>query len=180
MKAKAAGICLLILFMAFTLLGCKKPESQSPVPEKSGKIETVISFGSSGNAKNYFLSGWSTPEKDFTWIVGKEGASLAIPIPPLKGEALTLSAKMFPHIIPGKLKKQTVEILINGQKAGQWDFTQPGNAEKTLLIPKALLTNQNLVVSFITPYAARPKDFGANEDPRTIGVAFYTLKLAEK
>jgi hypothetical protein len=179
MKTRTTGICLLMLFMALTLFGCKKPDSRSPSPEKSGKLETVISFGSSGNARDYSPSGWSTPEKDFTWIAGKEGASLAIPIPSFKGEALTLSAKMFPHIIPGKLNKQTVEILINGQKAGKWEFTKPGNAEKTLLIPKTLITNRNLVISFITPDAAKPKDIGGI-DKRILSVAFYNLKIAEK
>jgi hypothetical protein len=177
MKTQTTGICLLILITALTLAGCKKTDS--PVPEKSGNSETVISFGSSGNAKDYFPAGWSTPENDFTWIIGKEGASLTIPVSSLKGEDLTLSAKLFPHIIPGKLKKQTVEILINGQKAGKWEFTKPGNAEKTLLIPKALVTDRKLALAFVTPDAAKPSDFGGI-DKRILSVAFYNLKISKK
>jgi hypothetical protein len=180
MKTRTTGICLLMLFMSLTLFSCNKPDSRSPASQKSGKFETIISFGSSGNAKSYSLNGWSTPEKDFIWIEGEKGASLSIPIPSFKGEALTLSAKMFPHIIPGKIKKQTVEILINGQKAGKWEFTKPGNIEKTLLIPKALITtDRNLVISFITPDAAKARDIGGI-DKRILSVAFYNLKIAEK
>jgi hypothetical protein len=179
MKTRTTVICLLILIMALTLAGCKKPDSSSPAPEKSGNSETVISFGSSGNAKDYSPTGWSAAENDFTWIIGKEGASLIIPVPSLKGEDLTLSAKLFPHIIPGKLKKQTVEILINGQKAGKWEFTKPGNAEKTLLIPNALVTDRKLALAFVTPDAAKPSDFGGI-DKRILSVAFYNLKISKK
>jgi hypothetical protein len=83
-------------------------------------------FGSSGNATDYFQDGWDTPEEDFIWIVQMEGASLEIPIPSLKGETLSLSAKMFSFIMPGKLDKQTVEILINSQKTGKWELTVGG------------------------------------------------------
>jgi hypothetical protein len=143
------------------------------------ELGKVINFGSSGSAKDYFLDGWSIPEKDFTWIVSKERASLEISIPSFKGEALTLSAKMFPFIVPGKLDKQRVKILINGKNAGEWEFREEGHTERKVLIPKALITSPNLVITFVTPNAAKPKDIGANEDTRVLSVAFINLTLYE-
>jgi hypothetical protein len=139
----------------------------------------VIMFGSSGNATDYFKNGWGTLEKHFILIVEMECASLEISIPSLKRKALTLSAKMFTFIVPGKLDKQTVEILMNCQKTVKWELTEGGHTERKLLIPKALIKSPNPVITFVTPNATKPRDIGAHEDTRILSTAFLNLTLHE-
>lgn len=140
---------------------------------------SIIRFGRSGNAQPYQTGGWSAPEDDFTWTNG-HNASLLIPMEPTRSTSVRLTASFAPFLAAGIVKIQKVNVLINGQKAGEWNITTGGVQELTLTIPKGLLgAADTLYITFDMPDAISPKSIGAGKDRRVLGIALRTLALAE-
>lgn len=137
---------------------------------------STIKFGLLGNSQPYEIAGWSLPYEGLTWTVGKS-ATLIMPITTPKS-SISLKATLTPLLMPGKLEKQTVDILINGKKADEWLITKPGLQEQTLNIPKSLFTNPDIVsITFNTLDATSPKQLGISNDGRVLGVAMHTIEL---
>jgi len=142
------------------------------------KWGSAIQFGFLGNAQPYQTKGWAAAEDGFTWTVGKS-ASLSIPISMLKSP-VTLKAKFRAALFSGKVDKQTVHILANGQEAGEWTITKPGFQEKDITIPKSLFTDPDrLVITFNLPDAASPAQSGVSGDNRLLGIAVSEITLHE-
>ena len=142
------------------------------------KWGSTIRFGTNGNIQSYQTKGWNRPEKDFTWSTGKN-SSLDILINRHKSSTIILKASMKAFLVPGKVDRQTVNILINGKKAGEWIITKPGFQEQILKIPNHLFTNHNKVaiITFNTPDATSPARIGFNKDKRILGIALRSIEL---
>ena len=140
---------------------------------------SIIRFGRAGNAQPYLTGGWSAPEDGFTWTNG-HNASLLIPMEPTRSPSVRLIASFAPFLAAGIVYEQTVNVLVNGQKAGEWNITTGGIQELTLTIPKGLLgDSDSLYITFDMPDAVSPKSIGAGKDRRMLGIALRTLALDE-
>jgi Sulfatase len=141
----------------------------------------VIHFGTNGNAKLYQAEGWClpAPEESFTWNNGKR-ATLVLPVSAPK-TAVSLRATVGAFIVPGKVDRQRLRVLINGQMAAEWVITKAGFHERSTSIAKELLTDpEQTVITFEMPDAASPRGIGAGGDVRELAIAFASLRLAEQ
>lgn len=92
---------------------------------------------------------------------------------------VTLKANINAFISSGKVNKQTVHILINGQKAGEWVITKRGFHEETLIIPVTLFRDNKTVITFNILDAVSPAEVGVGLDVRVLGIAVNSLVLFE-
>jgi hypothetical protein len=137
---------------------------------------TNIEFGFMGNAQAYQGDGWSLPEDGLTWSDGKN-ASLIIPIAEPKPPVI-LEARLMALLSAGKLERQNIHVLVNGQEAGIWEITKPGFQGQQLIIPgEFFMHSGQMVLTFNTPDAASPKQLGLSGDPRSLGIAMHSLRL---
>ncbi len=135
--------------------------------------ELLIHFGLTGNAGKYQLNGWAAPEDGLTWSTGKS-ASLRIPVAELPQSRITLKADVMAFLCSA-VPEQTVHILINGQKAGTW-IMRPETRKMSLIIRESLLTDPDtMIITFMTPDAASPSEFGVNDDTRILGIAMHSI-----
>ncbi len=140
---------------------------------------SAIQFGLLGNAKPYQTKGWSYLEDGFVWTV-RQNALLTLPITTAPSSPVILKAKLRSFLAEGKIDKQTVHVLINGQKAGTWLINKPGFQDQSLIIPARLFTDSTrLVIIFNTPDATSPADAGYINDRRTLGIAVHSIVLSE-
>ena len=140
------------------------------------KLDNAIVFNTGSNDAELVQGwGWSPPEKNFTWTNGKM-ASLVFPIEAPEQD-LILTVKLHPFIVPGKLDHQQVNVIINDKPIDQWLFSEGGQQEKTILIPKDLLSQGKLNIVFETPDAKSPKELGISEDARELAIAIYSMTM---
>lgn len=140
---------------------------------------STIQFGKNGNSIDYQGKGWGVPENGFTWALGNS-ASLDLEINKPKSKSVDLTVKFWPFLIPGKIDKQTMKVLINGEKIAEWVITKSGVQEQTIIIPDRLLTQSSRIyISFDLPGAKSPTEVGYNEDKRILSIAFCEIRLSE-
>jgi hypothetical protein len=163
----------------YSPLGPKGPKKEPSLRPPTLEWGSIIRFGRSGNAQPYLTGGWSAPEDGFTWTDGHL-ASLLIPSTPTRSSSVLLKASFAPFLAAGIVNKQTVNVLINGQKAVEWNITTGGIQELTLIVPKGLLGDaDSFSITFDMPDAVSPKSIGLGKDRRILGIALRTLALEE-
>jgi hypothetical protein len=141
------------------------------------KWGAVISFGKGGNSELFKGPGWSAPEESFTWSDGP--AAEIVLSGPRPHSPLVLSADMTGFLVPGKVPRQRVRVLVNRKEAGEWTITAPDFQERTLGIPENLLDESGqTVLTFETPDAVSPLIVGVGEDVRRLGLGLRTLAIA--
>ncbi len=139
---------------------------------------TKLTFGVSGNAAPYLAGGWSFAESDFRWNDGKE-ARLALPTRTPNSDLL-LTAEVGGFVIPGKVSRQRLRVLVDEESVGEWVIDHRGFRERTLLLERRMFKNPaNLVVQFETPDAVSPQAAGSGEDVRQLAFAIKSLTLSE-
>jgi hypothetical protein len=137
---------------------------------------TPITFGAGGDSVPFEESGWSTPEKGFTWTSGNR-ASLRIPLPPPASD-LVLHAVVKPLRIAGRVDAQRVYIGVDGKRVGEWRVDSEG--EYRVEIPRRCLEGTSAHISFDLPDAASPREKGMNDDSRILGLRFHSVRLSRK
>ena len=143
--------------------------------EKAYTLGSVINFGASGDAGKFKTSGWSTPEKEFTWTEGK-GAKLSFTLSQIDS-AVALRMKLVGLIHPPDVSAQPVEVYVNGKKIADWQVAAP--ADFTATIPKELAAAKQIEIELRTPASTTPKALKMNEDVRVLGVACYELAITK-
>jgi len=121
-----------------------------------------IDFTLLGKAQPYQTEGWSFPEKGHCWTIGKS-ATLAVPITMPRSE-ISLKVTFVPFLYPGKVDKQTVNVIVNGQKAGEWVITEQGLQERAIVLARSLFSDPHDLVLTFGP-----------EDARFLGEVFSDL-----
>lgn len=139
------------------------------------ELGNVISFGEVGGSEKYKRSGWSNPEKEFTWTTGTS-AKLLLEVPNTS-EPLQLRMRLSGFINPPGLPSQPVEILANGQKIADWQVSSP--AEFTATVSAAIASTGELSIEIKTPKAASPKALGVSDDSRILGVNCFEMTLSK-
>jgi hypothetical protein len=153
-------------------VGIKQPATAQKIYEYG----TPIHFGTSGNAMRYQGIGWHGPQKNgFTWTREKKVELFFTVKPPEKDIVLAMTLK--PYLVPNKLKKQQVTILVNNQIVKTLELTKRKVAEYKVTIPKHLVKGTNLNILFDIPTATAPVDLNIGTDVRTLGIALKSLTL---
>lgn len=166
-NSRSYGIVLLFLFSVVSF-GCS-----NKIP--SYEYGTTIQFGKGGNAEKYQAKGWSDPENGLTWTDGKT-AELHMSIAKPKSD-ITMKATFNPFLVPGKLDRQKIDVMINGNKTGEWDASTGGDYK--IIIPKDSLKKGALIVTFDLPSAGSPSNYGTGKDDRLLGISMMTLTFSE-
>ncbi|MBU5444366.1 DUF6311 domain-containing protein [Paenibacillus sp. MSJ-34] len=140
------------------------------------ELGSKINFGNKGNAKLYQDTGWSEAEGEFTWTNSKK-AILRMQISKVNTN-LKLDMRIFP-LVSSKLKNQKLIVRINEHLIDELNISKEGNY--IINIERELLSNSNEVkLEFELPNATTPVELGLNNDLRTLGVAFKSLKISEE
>ena len=143
------------------------------------RFGTDIRFGSNGNADAFMGKGWSrTKQRNACWTTGRR-ASLHLPAPET-GNDLLLEATFIPYLREEKVRKQTVHVLANGNKVGEWTATRRKMQTFQATIPKKLVDPEGIAIEFDLPDAVSPTSIGAGNDVRRLGVAMYKARLNKK
>jgi len=144
--------------------------------------DLTINFGSAGNSLAYLGGGWAAAEPEFTWGVGGESHIVLPRLQDAYDYVLTLDVVPFVHA--PELPSQRLIVSINDTMVGCTALCRP-----TLLgyhIPRAwphawplTLSRRpdRVVVTLRHPDAARPKDFAATSDDRTLSFSLLEAKL---
>ena len=101
---------------------------------------TLIRFAINGNARLYQAEGWAAAEANYSWTDGNR-ARLVLPTS-LPKSLVTLKARLRAFIVPGKIEKQTLRILVDQRLAGEWVVTNPGLHDKELTIPTSFYQSE--------------------------------------
>jgi hypothetical protein len=130
-------------------------------------------FGRSGTVLPFLRDGWSTGD-NFAWTEGSSGR-LELPGPTAFGTHV-LRVEAFPLIIPDKVTKQDVTILLDRIVIGQYSLHEP--SAWVLVLPRELTEGrESLPLTFVLPDAGRAADFGASTDVRRLGIAVTRISV---
>ncbi len=140
---------------------------------------TDIQFGRNGNAEAFMGRGWSkTAEDGYCWTSGYL-ARLHIPAPVPEND-LVLQAVLRPFLQEGRAPKQTIRVLANRNKVGDWTATESTTHTFQATIPKELVDSGGITIEFDLPDAVSPKSIGDGTDVRRLAAALVTVSLDEK
>jgi len=165
---------------AYTHEGIKKA---SVLTRRNG---VNIRFGEDGNSLPYLGRGWSYVQKGFTSTDGKI-AALIVPIDEVKSD-VELKVSFDPYIVPGKVDRQRVAVLVNGTEIDAWEIDRHNEEwrtsrsrgeflERAIRIPNGLLTDYTMVITFHLPDAVVPAQHGWDMDERMLGIRLRSLAL---
>jgi len=147
-----------------------------------------ITFNRKGNYLQYAGEGWSHPEEDLTWTNG-HSATFSIPIRRPDTD-VELRATLSPYVIPGAVDMQRVNLLVNGKSVGGWTAAKKSGVwerlkrtgrfqEYTMTIPRSLLTEPTMVITFELPDAVSPASLGVSTDERVLALAMHSIIITE-
>jgi len=153
-------------------------EGVQSAPLETYRYGDLITFGERGNSLAYQGEGWSYPDQGFT-PTDERTASLIIPVMQTSSN-LELKATCMPFIVPGKVEKQTVKVLVNGNTIGQWRLSEQKLQESTVIIPQDYLSGNLVQISFELPDAISPLALGIGRDERQLSIAVSSIDLTER
>lgn len=140
---------------------------------------TEIRFGRDGNADAFMGRGWSkTVEDEFRWTSGHL-ASLHVPLP-VPERDLTLQAVFLPFLWEERVPKQSIRVLANKNKVGEWTATERKTHRLQATIPKELVDSRGVTIDFDLPDAISPQSIGIGTDVRRLAVAVVKVSLNVK
>lgn len=142
-------------------------------------MDLTVDFRRAEDIKKYAVDGWLAPENWGMWSSGDREAEVSIP---LTGTAsgpykLVVSGLTF---VNDAHAAQSVVVKVNGSPVTIWKF-QKGDtlAERSAMIPDALVTGKTMQISFSTPGAVSPKQIGASADTRVLGFGVETISVRQ-
>jgi len=142
------------------------------------RLGTTLDFGVDGNVTPYLLNGWSYPEGAIRWNNGKR-AALALPMEAID-VPIMLRATVGGYVVPGKIDRQRVEVLLGPEKVGEWIIERRGfDEQQVLLDPSRVKGSGDLVLRFEAPDAVSPFAAGLGNDIRRLAFAIKSLTLSE-
>ena len=129
---------------------------------------TIVSFGIANDGDKYLTSGWSTTASTYTWNNGKS-AEITFRIEEPARDVL-VQLEFYPYIVPGTVDRQRIRISVNGQPPGEIDCVSQRGRWISNTIPRALLKNGRMVLSFQFPDAVAPRDIGEGHESRVFAM----------
>jgi len=141
----------------------------------SPRIEEVYAtaFGTGATGVSFLRTGWSTPERAFTWSVGTESV-LELPAIADEGASLIVQLLLRPFVVAERLPSQRLELTVNGQAVGACDL------QTNAIVEFELPTNPERADAPITltlgvPNAAAPRPLTGAEDDRVLGICLERI-----
>lgn len=137
----------------------------------------TLDFSAGGNAWRLMASGWGTPERDATWTRGDRAALVLSGDVPRWG--LLMKASLEPYLVSGKVERQRVRVHVDGTQVEEWELTDQGFQERTVLLePRFLVRSDGFLLEIETPDAVAPAGVGAGADSRRRGVAVASMSFS--
>lgn len=140
----------------------------------AAELELTIGFAAAGNSLGYLGGGWARAETDFTWATGSESHLMLQRSKEPGDYVLTLDVVPFVH--DPELPAQRLIVSINDTVVGTSLLYRP-----SLLgyrIPAELMRRgDRVLVTLLHPDAARPIDFAAGQDDRSLAFSLSEAKL---
>lgn len=138
---------------------------------------TTITFGKNGDSTDYLVTGgWSIPENEFTWTMGKT-ATISLEDDNVNKDIL-MNISFVPYIEDWIVPTQELDVFINGIKLKNYTFNQPRLQQVYVYIPQSLLLkNETQHITLYMPNATSPLDTGKSTDERQLGIAVYTITI---
>jgi hypothetical protein len=137
-------------------------------------LEAAYVFGNLGNLSEALGGGWSV-EEAFAWAVGDGQSDLTLPLP---GDDVSyvLRLDIHPALFPPAVARQRLTIRSGDFALGSFDMA--GRQTIAVALPPALTRGeQRLSLTFLHPDAARPSDYGMDEDSRDLAFCFHSAGL---
>ena len=132
-----------------------------------------VNFGMEGNADPFTGQGWASPSSNSQWSDGNR-AHLRFQITAPNEEVEFLLA-MSPFLVPGKLDRQRVQILVNDREFTSLEVTEQQGRLYIFTIPEEFLQADEIQVTFVLPDAAIPEELGVGGDKRKLGISVLQI-----
>ncbi len=120
-----------------------------------------------------FGKGWSNQEEWGIWTDGNV-AQLSLALPPAVRSSLRLT---FDAGAASRTDHQSVTISALGVPIGSVDVAARGDAQYSVMIPKAIVDQHAVALEFSIADPVSPKDLGESGDSRRLGLALHWLRL---
>ena len=140
-------------------------------------LPAKFDFGETGNATAIAQAGWSFPEPEFTWTVGKR-AQLRLPLITDDNQDLKLTISAIPFVHDENLSQQVVIVRSAGDELAKWTMDRPG--EYVVNIPSEYIKNGLVSIDFEIPNATSPINIDLNLDERALGMAVRWIRVEQQ
>jgi hypothetical protein len=134
----------------------------------------ILGFGITGNGEPYLGSGWTTTSPTVHWS-NDASAYLRFAITPPDGD-VRLRFTFFPHIVPGRIDQQRIQMNINGYDVGGVTCTENKSLYLDITVKHAVLDADTMVVRFDFPDVASSTDLGADDGSETRVMGLYSIE----
>jgi O-antigen biosynthesis protein WbqL len=132
-----------------------------------------IGFARGGNGAAFTISGWAVPEAEWTWTIGPV-SRLKLPFPPAR---LRCRLDVMPFVQAPYLRRQRLTILAGDARV--FDGALERRTTIDFEIPPDLGSGAEAVtLDLLCPDSIAPVAIGAGADPRPLGVACISLRIA--
>ena len=159
----------------FDLAGCSLNviDLRKPVSNLSNYTFGTRIDLSQSEANRFLFYGWSDREPTSRWT-DRGRAIVAFKLDQVTATKLRFSAG--PFLAPGKLNAQHVTIKLNDRELATLVLNEAAFQEYTIPLPAGALQNEN-VLSFEIPDADSPRNAGAGEDYRLLGINVQWIEI---
>lgn len=139
------------------------------------KLGTKLTFGSTGNAAEYLINGFSSGSAGgHTWTNGTK-AKIKLVLTKKPKLDLVVKANCIGY---NECGGQRMIVSVGGTIVHNWIYS--GNSTIEFSVPNELIDGKTLVLDFEFPDAVSPKSlFGVGYDPRDLAFAFTSLCVDE-
>ena len=135
-----------------------------------------LDFSRGGNASLYLGAGWSKAETDFTFTENID--SFVTFNTPIKSGLYALRITLGALVRKPDIPTQDLNIIVNGIQVACIYFTEPHvQFHECKFLHEAFGQEPLTTVRFHHPDAARPVDFGINEDTRRLAFSFKRMTI---
>jgi hypothetical protein len=142
---------------------------------RHGRVLTPVSYTNLVDHKDYFRTilgkGWADIETDFVWSTGPV-AQINLPADPKRQGDVHLDLGSF---MPVKTFSQHVDVFVNGQPAGGWDFNN-FEMRRQIKIPLGADPGAPQHIELRIAHPVSPKQYGWSPDDRLLGVSLYGIR----
>lgn len=142
---------------------------------RHGRVLTPVAYTNLVDHKDYFRSilgkGWADIETDFVWSTGPV-AEINLPADPKRQGTVHLDLGSF---MPEKTFRQHVDVVVNGQPAGGWDFDN-FEMRRQIKIPLGADPTAPQHIELRIAHPVSPKQYNWSPDDRLLGVSLYGIR----
>jgi hypothetical protein len=147
---------------------------QAPPLAPGSEIDMSIT----GNWGGTLISGWSAPETGGVWTNAVE-AHLRLPLRADAVNDLTLDFNAHAFVTANH-PSVTVTVVTGDETVETWHFnTQAPSGNRSLTIPKQLLSGEVLDVAFRIDTPKSPSSLGISEDGRLLGLGLSKIRVVQ-